>query len=55
MGLTHRFPKTRSVVFEFLEQLAANSRRTWFTVNKTRYEELVLGPALGLHPRFNRS
>ena len=46
MGLTHRFPKLEASFFEFLEQLAANNRRTWFAVNKIRYEELVLGPAL---------
>ncbi len=36
----------RPSFFEFLEQLAANNNRPWFAVHKTRYEELVLEPAL---------
>ena len=31
---------------EFLEELAANNNRDWFAVNKPRYEEQVLDPAL---------
>ena len=30
----------------FLEELAGNNNRDWFGENKTRYEELVLDPAL---------
>src|SRR5580704_5912897 len=38
--------------FEFLEQLAANNNRPWFAQNKTRYEELVLEPALAFIRAF---
>jgi uncharacterized protein (TIGR02453 family) len=38
--------KLEPSLFEFLEQLADNNNRPWFAENKTRYEELVLGPAL---------
>ncbi len=39
------FPKD---AIKFLKQLSKNNNREWFTDNKSRYEDLVLGPALEL-------
>lgn len=44
-------PSPRYVGFDasairFLEELGLNNNREWFKANKTRYEELVLDPAL---------
>ena len=33
-------------LFRFLRELKANNDREWFAANKSRYEELVRGPAL---------
>ena len=35
-----------AATFEFLDELAANNNRDWFTANKDRYEEEVKAPAL---------
>ena len=46
------FQNLQPSLFEFLEQLAANNNRPWFAKNKTRYEELVLEPALAFIRAF---
>ena len=34
--------------FKFFEELERNNNRNWFLENKTRYEDVVLAPALEL-------
>jgi len=39
-------------LFQFLKQLAKNNNRQWFQENKTRYEKIVLEPALAFIRAF---
>ncbi len=40
--LEHR--KFAPTLFDYLDELTANNNRPWFQANKSRYEDLVLGP-----------
>jgi uncharacterized protein (TIGR02453 family) len=53
-----KFERFQPTLFEFLEQLADNNNRPWFTENKSRYESEVLEPAMdfirAFQPRLKR-
>jgi len=39
-------------LFQFLKQLARNNNRSWFSENKSRYEQEVLMPSLAFIRAF---